>query len=216
MTCRLSVVFVALLCLGFVSMPGAGAQETSPVPEEIALPLAPDPSRCTVEPRSRSELETLYAEVNPTGEEIAPEITPPAVPADAAEADEATKQAIIAASVQIIACAANGNRGLQDASLVTEAHLRYNLMEFARADFDSYYTETPESSPPENWIIIYAIRDIRMLDDGRVICHPDIIVPGVGRFLDTVVFANVDGRWLIDGSFGSDTNVYPGEPPMAP
>ena len=48
--------------------------------------------------------------------------------------------------------------------------------------------------------MVYAVRDARVLADGRVAANPEIIVPGVGHFRDTLIFERVDGRWLIDES----------------
>jgi hypothetical protein len=65
-------------------------------------------------------------------------------------------------------------------------------------DFASYTAKTPLE--PEQWLIVYAVRNARTLPDGRVAANPEIIVPGVGHFRDTLIFAQVDGRWLIDES----------------
>jgi len=41
-------------------------------------------------------------------------------------------------------------------------------------------------------------------DSNRVAANPEIIVPGVGHIHDTLIFAEVDGRWLINESHEGD------------
>jgi hypothetical protein len=175
-------------------------------PEAPVLPLVPDPARCTVEPRSLDEVRAVWQEVNasprPSPEAVDPQIA-------GTPADEATVAAVTQLLVDVIACAANGNSGLADATFLTDEHLRDNLAGLSEEDFAAFYTESPEASPVEAWLMVYALHDIRLLEDGRVAVNPDFIVPGVGRFRDLLILEQVDGRWLIDLSQEGEGNLYP-------
>jgi hypothetical protein len=192
-----SQLLVGVLVLGALSTGFANAHDEPAA--AITLPLSPDPARCTVS----------SAEVNPEGVVMAdPEAaTPPGI-AEGAAVDVATQAAITELIVTVLACSANGNNGLADAALLTEEHLRAGLAELSREDFDAFYTETPDASPPEHWIMLYALHDFRMLPDGRVAVNPDVIVPGVGRFIDTLILEKVDGTWLIAFSLEGEGNIY--------
>lgn len=214
-----SLLLAALVMAG--SLIGIGAhravaQDATPAAEmEIVLPLAPDPAtRCMVEPRPLAEVRAIWEEINATPSDATPigGDVPFEAP-DGTPADDATVQAITAAVVQVIACSANGNSGLHDAALVTERHLRdsNNLLGLPEEEFDGFYTETPVPSDPELWLMVYAVHDVIVLDDGRVGVRPDVIVPGVGHFQnDYLIFANEGGRWLIDFSYYGP-NSYPVE-----
>ena len=189
-------------------IPNLAAAQGTPT-SEIALPLAPDPARCTVTPKPKAEIDELYAQVNPDGVELEPVGTPlPSVITEDQPVDASTQTAITELIVTVLACSANGNHGLADAALLTHEHLVENLREIARADYEVFYAENVEPSPPENWIILYGLHDFRTLPDSRVAVNPDVIVPGVGRFIDTLILKQVDGRWLIDYSQEGDGNLY--------
>ena len=190
------------------------AQEATPAPAEaLALPLAPDPAtRCNVEPRPLAAVRAAWEEVNAAPSTATPAADP--VPFDAPQgelADEQIVQEITAVIVEVIACAANGGSGLHDAALVTDRHLRdsNNLLGMPLEDFEAFYTENPEPSPPEHWLMVYAVHDVIVLSDGRVGARPEVIVPGDGHYRDDyLIFAKVDGRWLIDFSYYGP-NSYP-------
>ena len=206
---RIVLLLVVLAMSAVWFSPGATAQdETSPV-----LPLAPDPANwCKVAPRPLAEVKAIWEEINATPTTATPsggEITYPSP--EGTPADEQTVKEITAALVEVIACAANGNDGLRDAANVTERHLRdsNNLLGLSQEDFEAFYTENPVPSDPEHRIMVYALRDVRILPDGRVGVQPDIIVPGVGHFRDDyVIFQKAGDRWLIDFSY-SGPNSYP-------
>jgi hypothetical protein len=190
---------------------GAGAllvAAASPVLAQGAptLPLAPDPARCTVERRPLEEVRAIWEEVN-AGPAASPETI--AFDVEGEPADDATIAAATELVVSVIACSANGNDGLADATYLTEQHLRDGLTGLSEEEFEGTYSESPEPLPAESWLMVYAIHDVRLLPDGRVALNPDIIVPGVGRFRDLLVLEQVDGRWLIDLSAEGEGNLYP-------
>ena len=193
---------LALLVMGVI---GSGtlvpAQDTAAqdaTPEAgpaIMLPLAPDPARCMAEEMPLAEMQAIYDEVNAEGTAATPE---PFAEPEGEPADAATTAAVTEVVVEVIRCNANGGNGLADAYYLTEEHFRQGLREMAPEDFASYTSKTPLE--PEQWLMVYAVRNARTLPDGRVAANPEIIVPGVGHFRDTLIFARVDGRWLIDES----------------
>ena len=172
----------------------------------ITLPLTPDPARCTIEPRSQADLRAIWEEVGSMS--ATPEVKPEEM--IGTPADEATIAAVTELVVNVIACAANGNDGLRDAAYPTDAHRRENLTGMTEEDFLGYAYETPEASPLKMWLMVYAIKDIRVLPDGKITADPEIIVPGVGHFSDTLRLEWVDSRLLIDASFEGEGNLYPG------
>lgn len=174
------------------------AQESTPAagPATVMLPIAPDPATCTADMAAPAELQAIYDDVHASPASAAtpaPFVEPVGEPADAA-----TAAAVTAVVVDVIRCNANGGNGLADAYFLTESHLRESLAEMTAEEFAAYTTPLP--LPPEEWLMVYAVRDPRVLPDGRVAANPEIIVPGVGHFRDTLIFAQVEGRWLIDES----------------
>lgn len=208
---RFVLLAFVVMSVAFTGGPTVSAQETvGPV-----LPLAPDPAHwCTIAPRPLDEVRAIWKEINATPAAATPiGGETPFVKRQGEPGDEQTVAEITAAIVQVIACSANGNDGLRDAANVTDQHLRdsNNLLGLSQEDFDGFYTETPVASDPEHWLMVYAVREVQVLADGRVGARPDIIVPGAGRFRDDyLIFQKVDGRWLIDFSYYGP-NSYPGE-----
>ncbi len=161
------------------------------------LPLAPDPARCTVTPRSLDDVRAVWEEVS-DAEPSDPEAIDPDIPG--APADEATAAAVTEIMVTSVACTANGHDGLADAALVTDERLRDDLAGLSEDAFSAYYTESPDPAEPEEWFMVYALNDIRTLEDGRVAVNAEFIVPGFGYHPVFVLLEQVDGRWLIDDS----------------
>jgi hypothetical protein len=155
-----------------------------------------------------ADVQALYDEVNPTGV-ATPDAEAPVDEPEGTPADDATVAEATALIVHVIACSANGGSGLHDATLVTEEHLRANLAEITREEFEGFYTENPVALEPEQWLMVYAVRNVRVLEDGRVAVNPEIIVPSVGHFRDLLILKRVDGRLLIDHSQEGDGNLYP-------
>lgn len=195
---------LALLVVGFnllVPVGDAAAQDATPeAAAAVMLPIAPDPAKCRAEEMPLAEMQAIYDEVNPQGTAATPE---PFVEPEGEAADAATLAAVTDVIVEVIRCNANGGNGLADAYYLTDEHFRQGLREMTPEDFAAYTAQVPLE--PEQWLMVYAVRDARTLADGRVAVDPEIIVPGVGHFRDTLIFEHVDGRWLIDES-------HPGEP----
>ena len=199
-----STSFVAALLAGAlaVSVGLAGAptlaQEATPeAAVAMRLPLTPDPATCMAEALPIEEMQAIYDEVHAGGTDAAATAEEFVEPEGEA-ADAATAAAVTEVVVEVIRCNANGGNGLADAYYLTDQHLRENLAEMTPEDFAAYTAQTP--LPAEDWLMVYKVDNVRMLPDGRVAANPEIVVPGVGHFRDTLIFAQVDGRWLIDES----------------
>lgn len=198
-----TVLVVAALSLAVPVTPAA-AQDPSPQ----VLPIAPDPARCVVQPRSLADVTTMWQEVNagpapsPAEHEGAAILRVPT--------DEATTAAVRDLLVQVLACGANGGNGLAAAALLTERHLRENLYGLSQEEFAALYTETPTASAPEQWVMLYDVRNPGVLDDGRIATNPELIVPGVGRFVQLVLITQDGGQLRVDLNHdGEGGNLYP-------
>jgi hypothetical protein len=200
------LTFVALVIPLVGLTRGTIAQDASaPV-----LPLAPDPANwCTVEPMPLAEMQAIYESENPAGVATPTAGEPVIAEPEGTPADEATVAEAVELVVRVIACAANGGSGLHDAVFLTDEHLRADLPGLSREEFDAFYTEHPVPLEPEQWLMVYAVRNVRVIADGRIAVNPEIIVPGVGHFRDLLLLERVDGRLLIDHSQEGDGNLYP-------
>ncbi len=203
---------IVLLALIALVIPFAGLSRGTTAQDAAApvLPLSPDPAKwCTVEPMSLAEARAAYDAANPTGM-ATPTAGEPVIEEPAGTlADDATVAEATELVVRVIACAANGNSGLHDAVFLTDEHFSADFPATTREEFDAIFTENPVANEPEQWLMVYAIRNVRVLEDGRVAINPEIIVPGVGHFRDLLILKRVDGRLLIDFSQEGDGNLYP-------
>jgi hypothetical protein len=163
--------------------------------------LAPDPAKwCNVEPLPLAEARAIYEAANPSGVATPDAGEPPIAEPEGTPADEATVAEAIELVVRVIACAANGGSGLHDAVYLTEEHFKADFPAMSREEFDASYTEHPTPLEPDQWLMVYAVRNVRVIADGRIAVNPEVIVPGVGHFRDLLLLERVDGRLLIDYS----------------
>ena len=196
----------ALLMVFELTVQMAGSAIAQGSSGTVQLPIAPDPARCTVEPMPLADVTALWKEV-----EQHP-ATPTAFPSDlkGKPADDATVQEVTDFFVQLTACVINGNDGLRDAAFSTNEHLRESLAGFAtEADFSAWYTDKPVALAPEDRLMLYAIRDVRVLADGRIVAEPEFIVPSDGQYRDIQILKRADGQLRIDQSQEGEENLYP-------
>jgi hypothetical protein len=160
----------------------------------ISAPVAseaPSPEACTVEPRDISSISTLASSP--------PAQTTPAAGSGGRSADEATVGAVTATVREAIACA-NANDPLRLFAFFTD---RYVAERFGPAHPDDLgslaaaLSRPPSPADEADRLALDEIRNVDLLSDGRA---QAIVVTenAAGRYVDRLVFARVDDRWLID------------------
>jgi hypothetical protein len=183
----------AAAATSLVGLVAAPAVATTAMP---ATPVAAPP--CEAPLRSEAELAALFA--TPIAATPAP--TPGVVPAGT-PADPQTEAALTATVAGWLACQ-NAGEPLRAWSWFTDAYLR-RLLDRQGGVAPAAYAAlaTPEPAGPNDQAAIAAIRDVRILPDGRAgatvtLTYPAVPMPKTFFF----TFARVDGRWLIDGILG--------------
>ena len=193
-----ALVFSALLTFSVSNR--SAAQDT------ISLPLTPDPAECTAEPVTIEELLGLTGATPIPGtpsagmdeETVA---TPEAFMLPEGEpADEETVATITAALVETLACLNTGNFLTAYALFSDEFKVR-DLQEFPITEADlAYFEATPEALEAEMHASLLAVREARILEDGRVGALVETIFPdeAPGPQVDFIIFVEEDGNWLLD------------------
>lgn len=211
---RLAILAVAIAALAMPLV--ARAQNGTPAAGPAATPLVPAPEECTVAPISLAHLSQLIATPVATVEPVASPAgspTPFAMP-QGQEADRATVAAITAAVREYIACVNAGNYA-RALALYSDHGLRDLLGKaFAGGATAQQILDalgTPQPLPPDKRTVIYGIKDVRVLPDGRVaalVIGDDLSKPNPpGPAL--IYFVKVGGRWLIDGFIPTEQIVTP-------
>jgi hypothetical protein len=160
------------------------------------------PAACTVAPLAMADLEALAGR----------DATPPDVPvAASAEVSGATRDGIEGTMQQMLACT-NATDTMRRLALFTD---RYLASAFAAGIPDGFAESAApgEHLPSDQWLTLGAVRDVTMLEDGRVMATVEILDPAShfhttgaelepassGTIVAQLIFAEVDGAWLIDG-----------------
>lgn len=194
----IGLVLFALLTLGVGN--SAAAQDTT------ALPVTPDPAECTAEPVTLDELLALTGATpipgTPSGgmeEETA--ATPEAFALPEGEpADDETVAAVTDTLRETLACINTGNF-LTSYAFFSDDFKRRDLEEFPITEADvPFFAATPEALPAEMHASLLAVREARVLEDGRVGALVETIFPdeAPGPQVDFIIFVQEDGRWLLD------------------
>ena len=201
--------FSALLTLS-VSNPIA-AQDT------ISLPVTPDPADCTAEPVTIEELLGLIG-ATPIPGTPSPEMyeervaTPAAFTLPEGEpADEETVAAVTASLYEALACLNTGNF-LIGFAFFSDDFQRRDLQEFPITEADVAFLEaTPQALPADMHASLLAVREARVLEDGRVGALVETIFPdeAPGPQVDFIFFVQEDGRWLLDEIIEDLETQYP-------
>jgi hypothetical protein len=187
----------------------------------IQYPITPDPSECTVEPRTVEEVEALVPDQpdyssNPDIPTREPTATPP-LDLRHSPADEETAREIEAAYREWVACL-NAGDALRYAALLSDDLLR-------TGSFDLTSFETP--IPEEDRLTILDISYLREFDDGRA---GGVLVIAPNSFPAAIspqffIFTKEGDHWLLDGfpmwwassvEGDSDVEVVDGEENMLP
>ena len=163
---------------------------------------AADPATCTVAPLAMANLEALAGQGGPAA-------TVDPVSTGATASDEILG-GIERTMGQMLACT-NATDTMRRLALFTDDSL---ASAFAAGIPEGFAAAAAgESLPQEHWLTLVAIRDVTMLEDGRVMAKVEIVDPAshfhdlgiagedgaAGTITAQVVFAEVDGEWLIDG-----------------
>lgn len=189
---RLVTITVVLVSLALVGPGVARAQDASPV----ASPAAG--GTCMVEPRSTDELLALW--FGPEGTPLAAPLPASPVAGEAAlpegeAADEETVAAVNATLQEFSACL-GANQFARAFALLSDDLVRQfgptsgETLEQVRTLLEAQLIATPEpvGQPTE----VPALRDVRVLDDGRV----GAILEEEGELI-FLIFERQDGRWRI-------------------
>ncbi|MBA3414297.1 MAG: hypothetical protein H0U10_03615 [Chloroflexia bacterium] len=197
----LGAALARLLCLA--PLLGAAADAT-PVPAADT----PPPSLCTAEAPPLAQLNAEIAEV--TAGAATPEselpgrldrgVVPAGMPADAA-----TVSGIEAATRELVACF-NAGEPLRALGLYTPVARGSLYARHGPFTADAYAgLARPMPADPAERDAILAIRDVRVLADGRAgatVIIAYAVVPEPKRFFFVYVRPDVGDRWLIDGILG--------------
>lgn len=199
-----SIIPVVALIAASLAVPApVAAQETTPV----AVPVTPDPAACRSEPRTIDELYALLGTPVPTASDTELSVsTPAAGPAPVSlpagePADSATVGAITATIVEAYACFNAGDYLRAFALYSDEALQRFAEQGPFTKDIAAFFLATPEAFPEDFRSSVLAVRDVRVLPDGRVGALVDTDDPTSlpeGTDVDFVVFVEQGDRYLID------------------
>ncbi len=182
------------------TLPTTPLPTPSPTPEETATPAAspaapdvPRPEECTVEPRSRDEVERLVKQQAGTPRSLAP--------GESLLPDPVTTAAIRQAVRLYIACLNAGDL-LRAAALSTDAHAAELLATGAGTPASEAAFGTPMPRPEPEWIAIVAIEDIFLHGEDQasaIVVLDEPTALGARSFVRYHVrFAKDAERWLID------------------
>jgi hypothetical protein len=197
------VLVVAAIAALVAARAPVAAQDATP----IALPVTPDPAACLVEPRTIDDLYGLLGTPVPVSAQEEPSESSPAsdpteVSLPAGEpADSAAVTAITATIVEAYACFNAGDYLRAFALYSDGALLRFTEQGPFTEDIAAFFLATPETFPEEFRSSVLAVREARVLSDGRVgalVDTDDPTSPPEGTDVDFVIFVEQGGRYLID------------------
>ena len=189
-SCLLAVALALLLpLLGARFAAGQEATPAAPV-GPVALPVAPDPSLCTIEPRGIEEYQAFVG---------TPEATnlPPVVITAGTPADRATVDAVTRTVAEVIACI-NARDFLRVGAVYTDAgFVEDSGSNGLTQDVIDFIAQPPQAAPVEEWLVIHAVYAVQVLADGRVAAIVQFGAGGAGG-VDLFLFAEEGDRYLID------------------
>jgi hypothetical protein len=178
------------------------AQEGTPEADGTENPRLVAPSECVAEPRAFEDIAAILAL---DGEGVpAPamtQITPPL--GDIADAE--TSISIKEAARQVLACFNAGDipraAGLMTENGVRRAYWGLTIDAENRELARTRITAPPEPRAEEALVRLITVTDISLLPDGRIaafVVLNEPLLPPAGPETLLFVFANQDGRWLVD------------------
>lgn len=190
------------------STPVTGAEGTPQAPNVLAEVI--DPSECTVEPRTVAEMEQLLATPAADANDYGPFIEredqlPQGSPADAETIDTVT-----AFEREFVACYNAGNVAGILALLGDDAAriLLIDLLDRQENPSIADVLAAPlEPLPLEEQVLLFPVRDVRVLEDGRIGAVVEWGAPneaeGSVAEANFHIYEQVDSQWLIVDELGS-------------
>lgn len=153
------------------------------------LPARPQAEACVAAQVSIADLQALVASGTPVA----------GTPAPAANLDDATKSAIVSTIEDSIACT-NANQPLRALAFFTDRYLVHRFTGPGKDDLGHLgvaVTRSPSPAAEQDRLALISVENFALMPDGRV----SAVVTTANRdqtFVDTLIFANAGGRWLID------------------
>lgn len=170
---------------------------------QTATPEAVSPALCVVAPLTESKLVEIVAAGTPTLPEELPMEDPEA------EIDDASRAEVMATVRESVACA-NANDVLRAYALFTNRYLQERFGGENQDDLGHLLvalTRDNDVADDADQLTLVSVDELRLLDDGRIAASVTTMNVQT-TFIDTLILANVNDRWLID-------EVLAGEPPIS-
>jgi hypothetical protein len=171
--------------------------------QDVSLPVTPDPSQCTVT-LTPDQMRALLAATPPaeTTPTVAADASPTAFALPEGDpADETTITAVTETTIQLLACI-NGRNTLGFYSLISPESVRRQLaaQRATESDLAAVFARTPTPAAVDAWATLLAVREVRVLADGRVAALVDSHFPNEEPDVQTDLFyfLRQDGRWYVD------------------
>ena len=212
---------VALLALVSVGLTRLAAQDASPEAGRIttgATPEVPDPTLCTVEPRTIENVQQVASAAaagvaTPVSSPVAEE-TPFVLPqGSAADADAVAR---VTATVREAVACRNAGDSLRYFALHTDSYLTrfFGQAPLSQEQLDAF-AAPPTPLDPVTQIGLIAVQDVRLLADGRIAVlirqiDPSALTVGPQRVF--FVMVEQGGRYLIDEEIIPDNPEGAGTP----
>lgn len=189
---------IATSLLLLVGVSAASAQEASPAATSATDPVIVEPSTCAVEPRDDAD---SLVSATPT-ERVFPDSE-----ADLPQGEPASQELtdIVVAIEREFAACLNDEDALRAAAMLTD-EAAAQLLEDINADQNQPAgVATPDPVLNEVDVTLVAIRDVRVLDDGRLgavvvwVLERSSDMTDMGPDLETNfhIYEEVDGQWLL-------------------
>ena len=207
-TCfRRSSIVLALVLSLFVLQSGLTGTSAQDVPSQIG-PIVPQPSSCTVAPRTADELKALFSTASPD-DPVVIDMTATIVVGEAA--DPVSAQHVTSTIHQAIACLNAGDFGRFFSLLTDRAVVAIFpwMAEVLADEASAAEAMTPQPPDEEFQQTILGIGSIAQLPDGRYSAVLVGIDPSGGEapFALYLILTESDGAWLIDEAVEFDMEM---------
>jgi len=179
----------------------------------------PNPSSCTIPPRTIADVEALVgtaANQPPVAAASSSGAKQPLQPASEPAIDTETQSQVIKTVEEMVACT-NAVDTMRRLALFSDTNLKVSFPRGMSPSFAQMATQKPQALPQTSWTSLLDVQDITKLSDGRVSAtvilddpathmHPATMPGGTpaagaadaGAQKATIVFVLDEGRWLID------------------